>query len=130
METCRSLYWLTGINKAGHRHIKSTYYSGSRMATEDPWGGQQSLSYQTLSACWQLPRYNGNEKVKTLLTELADGLAAHYDPEKRMTHSYVRFEDDAEIPYHNKRQGGEKTVLYPAYMLTGNLHYYEIIPKI
>lgn len=130
METARSLNWITGINKAGHRHIRSTYYNGSRMAQEEPWGSQQSLSYLALSAAWYLPRYNGNQKVLQILDELASGLAAHYHPDERRTHSHIRFEDDMEVPYHNKRQGGEKLVLYPAYRLTGNTHYYDIIPEI
>ncbi len=128
METARSLFWLTGVNQAGHRHIRSTYYNGSRMATEMPWGAQQSMSYLPLTAAWFLPRYNGNPKVKVLLEELAAGLAAHYHPDEQRTHSYVRFEDDMEIPYHNRRQGGERMILYPAYRMTGNRHYLDIIP--
>ena len=27
---------LTGINSAGHRHIRSSYYSGTRVAEEEP----------------------------------------------------------------------------------------------
>ena len=49
METARSLWWLTGINCAGHRHVQSTYYNGSKMATERPWRMQQSLSMLALS---------------------------------------------------------------------------------
>lgn len=129
METARSLWWLTGVNKAGHRHIKSSYYSGSKMATEAPWGCQQSLSTLAISPAWMVARFNGNEKLRQLITELADGLAAHYHPETGEIHSYVRFEDDAEIPFHNKRQGGDKILLYPAYALTGNQYYYDIIPE-
>ena len=129
METARSLSWITGINSAGHRHIRSTYYNGSRMATEAPWGNQQSLSYLALTPAWYLPRYNGNRKVMTILEELASGLAAHYHPEERRTHSFIRFEDDQELPYHNKRQGGEKMVLYPAYRMTGNRTFFDVIPE-
>jgi len=128
METARNLDWITGINEAGHRHVKSCYYNGSRMALEEPWGGQQSISYLALTPCWYLPRYNGNQKVLKVLDELASGLAAHYHPETKELHSYIRFEDDAEILDRRLRHDGERVMLYPAYKLTGNVNYYDILP--
>lgn len=129
METARSLWWITGINSAGHRHIRSTYYNGSKMATEMPWGVQMSLSTLALTPAWYIGRFNGNPKILQLITELADGLAAHFHPETGEIHSYVRFDTDEEIPFHNKRLAGDKHLLYPAYKLTGNQHYYDIIPE-
>lgn len=129
MENARSAFWLTGINKAGHRHFKSTYFSGSHMALEHPWGGQQSLSNITLTPSWYLLRYNGNKKLRQLVTEMADGLAAHYDPETGIVNSYVRFEDDKEFSPHNLRTRGEMYTLYPAYRATGNRRYLELIKE-
>ena len=60
METGRSVDWITGINSHGHRHLKSTFYSGSVMAREEPWGGQQSCSYISLEPAWQVAQFNGN----------------------------------------------------------------------
>jgi len=125
METARALFWITGINTAGHRHLKSTYYSGSKMATEEPFGRQHPLSCLALSPAWFLVRYNGNKKLKQLMIELADGIMAHWCPEKNHLHSYIRFEDDAEIPLHNNRFGGDRTLLVPAAILTGDDKYMQ-----
>jgi hypothetical protein len=34
MGTAKRLEWLTGINAAGHRHIRSSYFNGSKMAED------------------------------------------------------------------------------------------------
>lgn len=44
-------------------------------------------------------------------------------------HSYVRFNTDEELPFHNKRLASDKHLLYPSYKLTCNQHYYDIIPE-
>ncbi len=129
METARQLGWLTGINKAGHRHIKSTYYNGSQMATEEPWGGQQASSYIAIGPCWQVARYNGNPELLTYLRELADGLMAHCDPETGKVCSYVRFEDDKEMEAVNGRVGGERALLVPAWKLLNDDRYYSVLPE-
>ena len=82
METGRSVDWITGINSHGHRHLKSTFYSGSVMAREEPWGGQQSCSYISLEPAWQVAQFNGNPYLLHLLEELADSAVAHYRKEE------------------------------------------------
>src|SRR5471032_3370478 len=38
MATARGVEGITGINAAGHRHIMTSFYSGTKMATDEPWG--------------------------------------------------------------------------------------------
>jgi len=77
MVTQRGVAGITGINAAGHRHFRTSYYSGTKMATEDPWGYAKAYSYLVLAPGQMLVEYNGNPTAKKLLLELADGLLAH-----------------------------------------------------
>ena len=125
METGRSVDWITGINSHGHRHLKSTFYSGSVMAREEPWGGQQSCSYISLEPAWQVAQFNGNPYLLRLLEELADSAVAHYRKDEGRIHSYVRFDDDEENNAGNGRNMGERTVLMPAWKLIGKQQYWD-----
>ncbi len=80
METAkRILEDITQINPDGHRLIRSRYYSGTRIAKEDPWqwsvGGN---SYILLHTAWMIARHNGNPELQQLIIELADGLLEYY----------------------------------------------------
>ena len=77
MVTARGVAGLTGINAAGHRHIRTSYYNGIKMATEDPWGWAKAYSYLVLQPGQLLTEFNGNPAAKQLVLELADGLLAH-----------------------------------------------------
>ncbi|MGS7457362.1 hypothetical protein, partial [Mycobacterium tuberculosis] len=59
METTRGLIGLTGINAAGHRHIRSSYFSGTKFAAEEPWGYAKAYSYLALQPAQLLADYNG-----------------------------------------------------------------------
>ena len=73
----RVLENITQINPAGHRHIRSRLYSGTRMATEDPWQWSVPNSYQILHTSYLVALYNGNPRLRQMLIELADGLLKH-----------------------------------------------------
>ena len=77
MVTARGVASLTGINAAGHRHIRTSYYNGMKMATEDPWGWAKAYSYLVLQPGQLLTEFNGNPEAKRIVLELADGLLAH-----------------------------------------------------
>ncbi|MEO6004629.1 MAG: LamG-like jellyroll fold domain-containing protein [Opitutus sp.] len=80
MATARGVQSVTGINAAGHRHIRSSYYSGKKLAEEGPWGWSKPYSYLVLHPVYLLAEYNGNPAARKLVLELADGLLAHYRP--------------------------------------------------
>ena len=77
MVTERGIERITGINAAGHRHFRTSYYNGKKMATEDPWGYAKAYSYLVLQPGQLLVDYDGNPEAKKLLLEMADGLLAH-----------------------------------------------------
>ncbi|HET7535307.1 MAG TPA: hypothetical protein VFJ90_02565, partial [Candidatus Didemnitutus sp.] len=77
METTRGLVSITGVNAAGHRHIRTSYFSGTKIATDDPWGCAKAYSYLALQPAQLLADFNGNPAARKLLLDLADGLLAH-----------------------------------------------------
>jgi Concanavalin A-like lectin/glucanases superfamily len=97
METARGTEWITGINSAGHRHIRSSYFSGSRVAEEEPWGTSKAYSYLILHPTQMLAEFNGSPRAKTLLEELARGLLEHRVVDQRgqaSLHDMVHFATD------------------------------------
>lgn len=77
MENARGIMSITGVNAAGHRHIRSSYYSGSRMAEDGVWGYSKTYSYLVLQPGMLLVDFNGNPLFKQTVLELAEGLLAH-----------------------------------------------------
>jgi hypothetical protein len=123
METSRSVIKLTGINSAGHRHIKSSYYSGTKMAEEEPWGYSKPSSILVLHPGIMLVAYNGNPQMKQIITELADGFLAHRKKEgggRAGLAIAIRFADDQELP---NNRGSVLPILWAAWKWTGNEKY-------
>src|SRR6185436_19947737 len=77
METSRGLIQLTGVNSAGHRHIRSSCYNGKKLAEDEPWGWSKPSSILAFHPAMMLVEYNGNPRMKQIITELADGFLAH-----------------------------------------------------
>ena len=77
METAKALDWLTGINTAGHRHIRSSFFSGTQMAQEGVWSWSYAASYLMVHPLLSLVEFNSNPRAKKLVIELLDGLLAH-----------------------------------------------------
>ncbi|HEU5079261.1 MAG TPA: LamG-like jellyroll fold domain-containing protein [Opitutaceae bacterium] len=77
METARGIESITGVNRAGHRHIRSSYYSGSRVAEEGVWGWAKAYSYLVLQPVLELADFNGDPGARKLALEITDGLLAH-----------------------------------------------------
>src|SRR5262245_8613469 len=48
METARAVETLTGVNAAGHRHFRSSYYSSTRIAEDSVWGWSKAYMYLLL----------------------------------------------------------------------------------
>ena len=80
MATARRYDELTQVNGAGHRHIISSYYSGSQFARDTPWDWSKAQSYLVLHPGMALVDYNGSPQLKAQLLELADGYLAHGKP--------------------------------------------------
>ncbi|HEX2853864.1 MAG TPA: LamG-like jellyroll fold domain-containing protein [Opitutaceae bacterium] len=123
METARGVAGITGINAAGHRHIRSSYYSGTRIAEDGPWGWSKPYSYLVLHPDYLLIDYNGNPAAKKIVNELADGLLAHYRPggQRNGVPSAIHFATDAED--EATRNSLPWPLLWSAWRSTGDKKY-------
>src|SRR3989475_1673192 len=117
METARSVIKLTGINSAGHRHFKTSYYNGIKMAAEEPWGWSKPSSTLVLHPGIMLVDYNGNPTMKKFITELADGFLVHRQNGVVRQQIAIRFSDDKEAP---NNRGSVLPIFWAAWKWTGN----------
>jgi Concanavalin A-like lectin/glucanases superfamily len=122
METARSVIKLTGINSAGHRHFRTSYYNGLKMATEEPWGWSKPSSILVLHPGIMLVNYNGNPTMKKIIAELADGFLAHRQNGRVRQNIAIRFSDDQEAP---NNRGSILPILWAAWKWTGDTKYLE-----
>jgi len=128
METARGVLGITGINAAGHRHIRSSYYSGTTMALEAPWNSARPFSYLVMQPGQMLVDYNGSPAARRYMLELADGLMEHRPApgaSKARRPLAIRFDDDQEIP--TTRSFLPWHVYWGAYQCTGNARYLDPI---
>ncbi|HEY5328380.1 MAG TPA: LamG domain-containing protein [Acidobacteriaceae bacterium] len=122
MESSRRLEWITGINSAGQRQVRSSYYSGTKIATGGVWGWGKGRSYMVFHPALQLVLYNGTPETRKMVVEIADGFLAHrhLDPNGKMgMHYAVNFhtnedKSDGNLPWF---------MLWAAYKWTGDKKY-------
>ena len=101
MVTAKRLEWLTGINDAGHRHVRSNYFNGAKMAEGGVWGWSKEASYMDFHPALSLVLFNGMPETRKMILELADGILAHYKPGpdgKPAWHLEVNFKTDEDKP--------------------------------
>ncbi len=123
MVTARRLEWLTGVNAAGHRHVRSAYYSGSKMAEAGVWGWTKARSYMVFQPALDLVLFNGAPETRKMVLETIDGMLAHRKQEadgKYVTRTDINFKTDEDLP------GGDVTpdfMFWAAYRWTGDKKY-------
>jgi len=122
MESSRRLEWLTGINFAGQRQVRSAYYSGTKMAEGGVWGWGKSRSYMVFHPAMSLVLFNGTPRTRTMIEQIADGFLAHrhLDPDgKTRMHYTVNFHTNEDLP------GSQEPafILWAAYRWTGDKKY-------
>jgi hypothetical protein len=125
METAHALVGLTGINEAGHRHIRSSYFNGTKMATEEPWGWARPSSYLLTQPALLLVEYNGSPTTRKLMLELADGLLAHRKRDeagKYRLRPTVQFQTDRDEAAPMDRTW---PILWAAWRWTGDAKYLQ-----
>ena len=130
METAGATEKITGVNAAGHRHIRSSYFSGTTVATENVWGWSKPSSYLMLHPSIALVEFNGSPRVKAWLIELADGLLAHRHTDASGAASIsttIEFSTDKDLPVAGLGAGADRalTILWAAYRWTGNRKYIQ-----
>ncbi len=122
METSRRLEWLTGINVAGQRQVRSSYYSGTKMAEGGVWGWGKGRSYMVFHPALQLVLFNGMPETRKMVTEIADGFLAHrhVNPDGKMgMHYAVNFHTNEDLTDGNTPW----FMLWAAYRWTGDKKY-------
>jgi len=122
MVTAKRLEWLTGINSAGQRQIRSSYYSGSKMSENGVWGWAKNRSYFVYHPALQLVLFNGTPETRKLVLDTADGFLAHYHADgngKPTLHLNVNFHTNEDQPTTDDAW----FVLWAAYRWTGDKKY-------
>jgi hypothetical protein len=122
MITAKRLEWLTGTNAAGHRHVRSNYFNGAKMAEGGVWGWSKEASYMVFHPALSLVLFNGAPETRKMLLELADGFLAHYKagPDgKPSLHAEVNFKSDEDKPTGMRPW----FILWAAYRWTGDPKY-------
>src|SRR5581483_439938 len=122
MVTAKRLEWLSGINAAGHRHVRSSYFSGAKMAEGGVWGWSKEPSYMVFHPALSLVLFNGSPEARKMILELADGFLVHYKPGpngKYTLHTEVNFKTDEDKPTGMRPW----FILWAAYRWTGDPKY-------
>ena len=125
METAAATERVTGVNPAGHRHIRSSYFSGTTIATEGVWGWSKGSSYLVLHPSIALVDFNGSPALKKWLLELADGTLAHYKADgsgAKAVRPTVEFSTDKDLPGQAERTW---PLLWAAFRWTGDRKYLQ-----
>jgi len=123
MVTAKRLEWLTGINAAGHRHIRSAYFSGAKMAEGGVWGWTKARGYMVFHPALDMVLFNGAPETRKMVLETVDGMLAHRKQEEDgrwVTRTEINFKTDQDLP------GGDATpdfMFWAAYRWTGDKKY-------
>ena len=131
METSKRLEWLTGINAAGHRHIRSAYFNGAKMAEGGVWGWSKTRGYYVFQPALSMVLYNGSPETKKMMLEVADGLLAHRKlgaGGRYTTSATINFKTDQEAGAGGGGFGGGGApwfLFWSAYRWTGDKKYLD-----
>jgi len=94
METARRYPDITDVNAAGHRHICTSLFSGTRIVREGVWQWAKPASYLILQPGMALVEFNGHPGTRKLLLELADGVIAHRKKDSDVLPAEIFFPTD------------------------------------
>jgi hypothetical protein len=122
MVTAKRLEWLTGVNAAGHMHVRSAYFNGAKMAQGGVWGWSKEASYMDFHPALSLVLFNGTPETRQMILGLADGFLAHYKPGpdgRYSLHTEVNFKTDEDKPTGMRPW----FILWAAYRWTGDPKY-------
>ena len=134
MQTAKRLEWLTAINAAGHRHIRSAYFNGEKDGRRRRVGmGEGPADYYVFQPALSMVLYNGAPETKKMMLEVADGLLAHrkLGPGGRYTTAAtINFKTDQEPAATGGFGGGGGGgapwfIFWSAYRWTGDKKYLD-----
>ena len=125
METAAGIERITGINAAGHRHIRSSYFSGTKISEEGVWAWSRPSSYLILHPALELVEFNGSPRVRKWLLELADALLQHRKPDPSgvmALRATVEFSTDRDLAQPSERAW---PLMWAAFRWTGDRKYLQ-----
>jgi len=116
----RMLEDITAISPDGKRRLRSRYYGGTKISTEDPWQWAVPNSYIMLHSVIKTVRHNGDPNLQKMIIEVADMLLSQTD-EQGNIYSEVHFQtgETRGEPGVSQLWG----VLMGAYEYTGDVKY-------
>lgn len=99
MATAEKLNLWTGINKKGHRHFKSSWYSATAIDTTAPKDCDVEMNTRTIKAVNWLAWYNHHPAAMKFLREWADAwyedcMSTDKDKPKGIVPAAIRYDDD------------------------------------
>ena len=78
METARTIRnHVMGINKAGHLHVKSDFYSATKMADKGIWANVTYRAYYQVAPAMLLGDMYGNRYAREIVLQFAESAMAH-----------------------------------------------------
>jgi hypothetical protein len=125
MDTSAAIERITGVNAAGHRHIRSSYFSGTTVSEEGVWAWSKPSSYLILHPALELVEFNGSPRVRKWLLELADALLAHRKPDGTGAYALratVEFATDQDLAQPSERAW---SLMWAAFRWTGDRKYLQ-----
>ncbi len=123
MLTAHRLEWLTGINAAGHRHVRSAYFSGSKMAEGGVWGWTKARSYMDFQPALDMVLFNGAPETRKMVLETVDGVCG---TPQAGTGRQVGYTDRHQLRTDEDVPGGDTSpnfMFWAAYRWTGDKKY-------
>lgn len=120
----RMLEDIIAYSPDGKRRLRSRYYGGTKISTEDPWQWAVENSYIMLHPAYKTIRHNGDENLKKMVVEIADMLLSQRDKDGNIF---------SEVNFETGETRGESSVnrlwgvFMGAYEYTGDHKYREPI---
>ncbi len=114
---------IIGVNRAGHTHFRTDYFSATKIAEEDPWAWSSPRQSLHLIPFIYLAEFYGNETARKTVIDMADGYLAHARTTadgKLVVDSEINFNTDESRP---SGMGNSTPVFWAAWRWTGNPKY-------
>jgi len=123
MEATRQLERISGVNPAGHRHLRSALLSATDLVEEGYHAREDVHSALLWQPALTLAWYNRHPRAMAWLTETCDALLAHWQRDKYPRLAIgIRFFGD-EVLRRGLPEPERVNLLWAAYRLTGESKY-------
>jgi hypothetical protein len=126
MQTASHYARLTGINRAGHRHFRSTLYSATDLVEEGFHAREDIYAHLILHPGLYVAWYNGSPDVQKLLAEFGSSLLAHWKTEQYPQFAKTIFFADDRVAGRSSPNTETFNLLWGLYELTGKPEFLHL----